>query len=360
MTAEKGEKTDSMQTIVIKVDRDEPDRALLERAAGIIKNGGLAAFPTETVYGLGANALDSAACEKIFEAKGRPQDNPLIVHIFDPAEADALCRDVSDGARALMRAFWPGPLTIIMKKREVVPDAVTCGLDTVAVRCPSHRVARALLEMSGLPIAAPSANRSGRPSTTSAAHVIEDMDGRIDCIIDGGECEVGLESTIIDMTGQRPRLLRPGGVTVEQLEKVIGGIELDQALFRTMRDDERPLCPGMKYRHYAPRAAVTMVKGEAGDACSLILRRIKQNPLQKSGVLCYNDYADMFAGAAVVKTVGKSGDKRAQARALFAALREFDATDVAHIYAVCPDSGGIGLAIENRLSKAAAFDIEQA
>ena len=325
-------------------------------AAEVIRAGGLVAIPTETVYGLGANALDPQAVAKIFEAKGRPQDNPLILHVAGPAWLARYCADVPPLAYVLARRFWPGPLTMILKRRAIVPDVTTAGLDTVGVRCPEHPVTLAILREAGVPIAAPSANRSGRPSCTTAADVLEDMDGRIEAVVDGGPCEVGVESTIVDLTVMPPRLLRPGGLPVEELEAVAGPVERDPALTRTLEEGERPLAPGMKYRHYAPKAQVTVFTGGPEASAREIRRRLKPGV----GVICFDEYAGLFSGYPVEK-LGPSGDKQAQARRVFDALRAFDAREqVTEIYAQCPDNKGLGLAINNRLKKAAGFRVVEA
>ena len=233
----------------------------VEEAAAILRSGGLVGIPTETVYGLGANGLDPEAVAHIFEAKGRPQDNPLILHIPSADHLERYCADIPQSAFDLARACWPGPLTMILKRRPIVPDVVTAGMDTVGMRCPSHPVCRAILQAAEVPVAAPSGNTSGRPSPTTAAHMAEDMDGRIDAIVDGGPCSVGVESTIVDLTETPPRLLRPGGITLEQLESVLGRVEVDQAVTRLMSAGEKPRAPGMKYRHYAPKAPVTVITG---------------------------------------------------------------------------------------------------
>ena len=230
-------------------------------AAAILRDGGLLGIPTETVYGLGANGLNAEAVRHIFEAKGRPQDNPLILHIPDASWLSRYCHDVPASAYALAERFWPGPLTMILPRREIVPDAVTCGLDTVGVRCPDHPVTLEIIRAAAVPVAAPSGNRSGRPSPTCARHMLEDMEGRIDAIVDGGPCGVGVESTIIDLTVTPPRLLRPGGLPLEELEEVLGEITVDKAVLSPLAAGEKPRAPGMKYRHYAPKAPVTVVTG---------------------------------------------------------------------------------------------------
>lgn len=322
------------------------------QAADILRRGGLLGIPTETVYGLGANGLDPAAVGRIFEAKGRPQDNPLILHIPTAGWLERYCADVPEAAYALAERFWPGPLTIILKRRELVPDAVTAGLDTVGMRCPAHPLCREIIAAAGLPVAAPSGNTSGRPSPTTAAHMLEDMDGKIDGIVDGGPCTVGVESTIVDLTADPPRLLRPGGVTLEELRSVLGEVAVDKAVTGLLSAGEQPRAPGMKYRHYAPEAPVTVVRGDPEKGAAYILAHIRP----ASGVICFDEYAPRFAGHPV-ELLGPVGDKAEQARHVFDALRFFDGTGVEEIWAQCPDDAGIGLAVSNRLSKAAGFHI---
>ena len=244
-----------METKRVRIEDPEHIREEdLEEGAAILRQGGLVAFPTETVYGLGANALDEEAAKKIYEAKGRPSDNPLIAHIAGPAELAPLAKEIPEAARKLMEHFWPGPLTMIFRKKEIVPYGTTGGLDTVAVRMPSDPIARKLIAMAGVPVAAPSANLSGRPSPTTADHVWQDMAGRIDMLIDGGPVGIGLESTIVDVTGEIPMILRPGAITLEMLQEVLGRVEIDPAILGPMKEGTRPKAPGMKYRHYAPKA----------------------------------------------------------------------------------------------------------
>ena len=319
-------------------------------AADILRQGGLVAIPTETVYGLGANALDETAVHKIFEAKGRPQDNPLIIHVPGPQWLPRYCEDVPPLAYTLARKFWPGPLTMILKRKKVVPDATTAGLDTVGVRCPDHQVTLAIIREAGVPIAAPSANTSGRPSCTCAADCLEDMEGKIDAVVDGGPCQVGVESTIVDLTCDPPRLLRPGGMPLEALEEVVGPLTVDKAVTEPLKDGEQPKAPGMKYRHYAPKAPVTVVTGPAEASA----RTIEQLAKPGDGVICFDEFADRF-DRQTVECLGPSRDKRIQAQRVFDALRTFDSKDVQQIYAQCPDSQGLGLAIGNRLKKAAGF-----
>ena len=324
-------------------------------AAKILRDGGLVGIPTETVYGLGANALDGAAVKRIFEAKGRPQDNPLIIHVTGQQWLPRYCADVPPLAYVLARKFWPGPLTMILKRRPIIPDETTAGLDTVAVRCPNHPVTLSIIREAGIPIAAPSANLSGRPSCTTAQDVLEDMDGRINGVVDGGPCAVGVESTILDLTCDPPRLLRPGGLPLEDLERLIGKIDVDKAVNGALAEGEKPKAPGMKYRHYAPKAPVTVITGAPEKSAQEILHRAGPS----SGIICFDEFADLFQGHEV-HTLGPAGDKLAQAQRVFDALRTFDASGVTEIYAQCPDNRGLGLAIGNRLKKAAGFHVVEA
>ena len=324
-------------------------------AAKILREGGLVALPTETVYGLGANGLDEDAVRRIFEAKGRPQDNPLILHVSGPQWLTRYCAEVPPLAYVLARKFWPGPLTMILKRGPGVPDVTTAGLDTVAVRCPNHPVTLAIIREAGIPIAAPSANLSGRPSCTTAQDVLEDMDGKIQCLVDGGPCIVGVESTILDLTCTPPRLLRPGGLPVEQIERLIGPIAVDKAVNAPLEENEQPRAPGMKYRHYAPKAPVTVVQGAPETAA----RYIQTHMDPGDGVICFDEYTQLFEGHPV-EQLGPSTDVPEQARRVFDALRWFDGTSVTHIWAQCPDATGIGLAVANRLNKAAGFHIIRA
>ena len=330
----------------------EATRENIEAAAEIIRRGGLLGIPTETVYGLGADALNADACRRIYEAKGRPQDNPLIIHVPDSSWLERYCENVPESAYRLADEFWPGPLTMILPKKEIVPYRTTGGLDTVGVRCPNHPVTLAVIRASGVPIAAPSGNTSGRPSPTTAADMVEDMDGKIDGIFDGGACSVGVESTIIDLTCQPPRLLRAGGLPLEELERVLGTVIVDKCITQLMSDGEHPRAPGMKYRHYAPKAPVTVVTGDGEKSADYIARHAPQG----AGVICFSEYCVLFPGR-VIHDLGPEGDKSEQARRVFDALREFDATSVPEIYAQCPDDAGLGLAIGNRLKKAAGFHV---
>lgn len=327
----------------------------ISAAAKLLREGGLVAVPTETVYGLGANGLDGEAVKKIFAAKGRPQDNPLIIHVTGPQWLPRYCAEVPPLAYVLARKFWPGPLTMILKRREIVPDETTAGLDTVGVRCPNHPVTLAIIREAGVPIAAPSANTSGRPSCTTAQDVLEDMDGKIDGIVDGGPCTVGVESTILDLTCDPPRLLRPGGLPLEDLERLIGHIDVDKAVTQALGEGEKPKAPGMKYRHYAPKAPVTVVTGAPEKSA----REIQRRASPQAGIICFDEYAHLFAGHEV-HTLGPSNDKLTQAQRVFDALRTFDNSSVPEIFAQCPDNRGLGLAIGNRLKKAAGFHVVEA
>ena len=324
-------------------------------AAEILRRGGLLGIPTETVYGLGANGLNPDAVGHIFAAKGRPQDNPLILHIPSADWLERYCVDIPDTAYALAERFWPGPLTMVLRRKRVVPDVVTAGLDTVGMRCPAHPVCRAILAAADVPVAAPSGNTSGRPSPTNMADMLEDMDGKIDGIVDGGPCAVGVESTIVDLTVMPPRLLRPGGVTLEQLRDALGEVVVDPAVTRLMGAGEQPRAPGMKYRHYAPKAPVTVVQGAPAAAA----RYIQAHMAPGDGVICFDEYAGLFAGHPL-EQLGPSTDVPEQARRVFEALRWFDGTGVSRIWAQCPAAAGIGLAVANRLNKAAGFHIVRA
>ena len=328
----------------------------LQQAAEILKRGGLVGIPTETVYGLGANGLNEEAVANIFKAKGRPQDNPLILHIPDVGWLDRYCVNIPDSAYRLANAFWPGPLTMILERKPIVPDVVTAGRDTVGMRCPDHTLCRKLIAAADVPVAAPSGNLSGRPSPTTAQHMLEDMDGKIDAILEGGSCNVGLESTIVDLTCDPPQLLRPGGVTLEQLREVLGQVEIDAAVLRKMKEGEKPRAPGMQYRHYAPKAPVTVVAGDPEKSAAYIAAHMAEG----DGVICFEEYLPLFQkepGKVLVVDLGPACDKEEQARHIFDALRSFDHTGAPAIWAQCPDSTGIGLAITNRLNKAAGFHI---
>ena len=324
----------------------------VETAAAIIRSGGLLGIPTETVYGLGADGLNQEAVHAIFRAKGRPQDNPLILHVPGTGWLERYCENIPDKAYDLTEKFWPGPLTLILPRKPQVPDAVTAGLPTVGMRCPACEVTRLVIQKADTPIAAPSGNTSGRPSPTSAQDMLEDMDGKIDAILDDGPCSVGVESTILDLTVTPPRLLRPGGVTLEELEEVLGEVAVDDAVRRLMAPGEQPKAPGMKYRHYAPKAPVTVVKGDPDMTAGYIVARMGE----KSGVICFDEFKGYFRGHPV-EPIGPVHDQAEQARRIFDALRAFDHLEVTDIWAQSPTDDGIGLAVTNRLNKAAGFHI---
>ena len=331
------------------------DAHTAEIAADIIRKGGLVAIPTETVYGLGANGLDEQAVAKIFEAKGRPQDNPLILHVAKPEEMERFCHDIPDAAYALAERFWPGPLTMVLPVRDIVPKRTTAGLDTVAVRCPDNETTREIVRLSGVPIAAPSANISGKPSTTTAQHVLHDHDGKIDAIVDGGPCRVGVESTIVDLTESRPRLLRPGGITPEQLIAVLGDLVIDKAVTAQIDKDAVVKAPGMKYRHYAPAEPVIIVAGSREKAAEYIHRHF----IPGDRVLCFDEELPLYADCSPL-SYGKESDVSTLSAGLFSALRELDDSRIHQVYARCPVGGGVAYAVQNRLKKAAAFHIVDA
>ena len=360
-----------MQTKIVRIEDKTPVREeLLTEAARILREGGLVAFPTETVYGLGGNALDADASRKIYEAKGRPSDNPLIVHIACMEELPPLVQEIPESARRLAEAYWPGPMTMILKKSAGIPAETSGGLDTVAIRMPAAPVANALIRLAGVPVAAPSANTSGRPSPTTAEHVIQDMDGRIDVILDGGAVQVGVESTIVDLSGDHPVLLRPGAVTVPMLEKILGPVELDPALTRPVGPDVHPKAPGMKYRHYAPKAEMILVEAEtcAGteedcghteeDSAMRVVREINhlaEEALRRGkrpGILATDETAPLYR-TGEVRSIGRRSDEASVAHNLFAVLREFDSIGVDVIYSEAFPEDDLGLAIMNRRNKAA-------
>ena len=328
----------------------------IKTAAEILKDGGVVAMPTETVYGLSADALNGDAVKKIFEAKGRPMDNPLIVHIshIDDIERLNLVADFPKKAKALAEKFWPGPLTMIMKKSDVIPDEVSAGLDTVAIRLPSHTVARVLIRESGTALAAPSANRSGSPSPTTATHVINDLDGSIDAILDGGMCAVGIESTVITLATKIPRLLRPGYITVEEIEEVIGKIDIDDAVLCQLKDDEKASSPGMKYKHYSPKCKVVLVNADSDTFVSFVNEKYSAD--KGVAAICYDE--DKWDLQCNYFPIGMSTDYKRQAQQLFEALRQVDEMpNVTTVYARCPEKTGVSMAIYNRLIRAAAFEV---
>ena len=346
-----------METKIVTVDPKDPDRHVIEEAGRILRRGGLVAFPTETVYGLGGDGLNPNASEKIYRAKGRPSDNPLIIHIADSDSLDTITSDFPWQAEVLADAFWPGPLTMILHKSSKVPYETTGGLDSVAVRMPSHPVAMAVIQAGGGFIAAPSANTSGRPSPTEAGHVIEDLQGKIDMIVDGGMVGIGLESTIVDCTEEVPVILRPGYINQEMIEKIVGRVKMDKGLLIT-DETVKPKAPGMKYRHYAPKAELTIVEGES----TLVVRRINEltDEFRRQGARVGLIGTDETAGqyrADVVKSIGTRKEEESIALHLFGILREFDEADVDFIFSESFRTPQMGQAIMNRLLKAAGHRI---
>ncbi len=344
-----------MDTKIVKIKEGHIDGALIQEAGAILKAGGLVAFPTETVYGLGGDALNPLSSKKIYAAKGRPSDNPLIVHIAEFGALAPIVREIPENARKLAEKFWPGPLTMILYKSDLVPYETTGGLDTVAIRMPGNRIARELIRAAGGYVAAPSANRSGRPSPTLAKYVAQDLEGRVEMIIDGGDVKIGLESTIVDLTSDKPMVLRPGYVTRQDLLEVLPEIEEDSTL---MRDDsgQAPRAPGMKYRHYAPKGDLTIVKGVEEKVLAYINAQCEKNENKKTGVIGTDATVRRY-DADVCKSVGCREDEEAVARELYRILREFDDEDVEVIYAEAFDDSGIGRAIMNRLLKAAGHKL---
>jgi L-threonylcarbamoyladenylate synthase len=347
-----------LETKIFHVDEKNIDQSIIEEAGAVIRGGGLVAFPTETVYGLGANALDADAVKKIFEAKGRPQDNPLIVHISDFDELQALVTEIPDIARKLMAKFWPGPMTIIFRKAGIIPYETSAGLESVGIRMPSNSIARALIKAAGVPIAAPSANISGRPSPTEVDSCIEDLYGKVDMILGGEKCEVGVESSVIDVTAYPPCILRPGGITPEMFRTVDENIYIDPAILKKPDADFKPKAPGMKYRHYAPKAPVRIVKGEPEKVIALINEMV-QNYIdegKKVGIIATDETKDSYKNGIVV-SLGSRKDMDKITQNLFETLRAFDDKDVSLIFSEAFEEKGKGIAVMNRLIKAAGFDI---
>ena len=341
-----------MKTILIRVNPENPSTESLAPAAEILKRGGTVVFPTETVYGLGGDATHIESAEKIYAAKGRPSDNPLIIHISDPDEVEPYA-ETNELWHRLARHFMPGPLTVILPKKDTIPTTVTGGLDSVAVRCPAHPVALELLRLTGLPVAAPSANISGKPSPTCAEHVIEDLDGRVDCIIDGGECTFGVESTIVKITGEDSLvLLRPGAVTYDALCCVCSDVTVSDNVMNKLKENERPLCPGSKYRHYAPDKPLSLVGGSDEARVAFFAERQKEGAV----IICYDEQAERLSPDGVI-TIGKRDDLEAQGHRLFAALRECNSLEGKCVFANLPSTDGFGLALYNRLIRAAAHTV---
>ena len=343
-----------MNTKIIATDGVTVPEAILSEAASILKSGGLVVFPTETVYGLGGDGTNAEAAKKIYAAKGRPSDNPLIIHIASPEEAEAFAT-TNDTFYKLAKAFMPGPLTVILPKKDTIPLSVTGGLPTVAIRCPSHPVAQSLIRAAGIPIAAPSANLSGKPSPTCAAHVIDDLTGRVNMIIDGGSCEIGLESTIVKLEDDDAILLRPGAITADALRCVCRTVTVAPAVLEQLGADERPQSPGMKYRHYAPEVPLVLLDGKEEDILSFLQ---EERNKRRCAVLCYSEEMPLIGGDDILD-IGQAKDLETQAKNLFTALRTADKLDVEVIYAHLPSKDGIGLALYNRMIRAAAHTIRK-
>lgn len=351
------EVTFNMETRVLKIEENDLNEALLKEAGAVLRAGGLVAFPTETVYGLGGDALNRESSKKIYAAKGRPSDNPLIVHISKWEDIYPIVAEVSEDAKRIAEIFWPGPLTMILPKTEMVPRETTGGLDTVAVRMPSHKVAQKLIEYAGGYVAAPSANTSGKPSPTQAKYVIEDMDGKIELIIDGGEVGIGLESTIIDLTVSPPQILRPGFITQKMLSDVLGDVEEDITMLHG-DTGQAPKAPGMKYRHYAPKGDLTIVMGPQEKVVAYINEQTARDALagEKTGVIGTQEVLSGYH-AHVVKSAGRRDDDLSIGRHLYTILREFDDEDVTKIYSESFETEGFGQAIMNRLLKASGHKV---
>lgn len=344
-------------------DKQNIEDSQLEEAARILKEGGLVAFPTETVYGLGANALNEEAAAKIYAAKGRPSDNPLIAHVAEKKDVEALTAGIPEAGRLLMDAYWPGPLTLVFQKSDLVPYGTTGGLETVAVRMPSDPVANRLIALAGVPVAAPSANTSGRPSPTTADHVCQDMDGKIEMIVDGGPVGIGLESTIVDVTGPVPTVLRPGAVTIEMLRETLGYVEVDPAISKPLEEGVKPKAPGMKYRHYAPKADLRLVEAQQGsfgtEAVVETIRALTAEKLDQGflvGILCTDETLGCYS-AGIVRSLGIRAEEDTVAHNLFAVLREFDDLKVDYIFSESFPKTELGEAIMNRLTKAAGYRV---
>lgn len=347
-----------METRVVVITDPKNQTCEIQEAAQLIRKGEVVAFPTETVYGLGANALDAGAVKKIFEAKGRPGDNPLIVHIYDISQWKSLVDSIPEKAGILAETFWPGPLTIILKKSKLIPEEVTAGLDTVGVRMPSHPTAAQLIFQSGVPIAAPSANRSGRPSPTTAQHVLEDMDGRIHMILDGGECDVGVESTVLSLVGATPVILRPGGITAEMLRGVIGQVDIHPNVMMPLKEGQKALSPGMKYVHYAPKAPVTLIRGDYQKLIQFMNKEVcrLEGEGKRVGILA-TDQTLAGCKLGIRLSLGNREEPSEPAFHLFARLREFNHLNVDVILAEGIDEKDEGLAVMNRMARAAGFHI---
>ncbi len=346
-----------IKTTIIKVSKQNPEKNLIAKGANIIKSGGLVAFPTETVYGLGADGLNEEAVKKIFLAKGRPQDNPLILHVADKEQVYPLVKSISKEAQRLMESFWPGPLTLLFKKSSLVPNCITAGLDTVAIRMPNHPIALALIQASDVPIAAPSANTSGKPSPTLASHVIEDLNGKIHMIIDGGKTGIGVESTVLDLSGDKPLILRPGGVTLEELREHLPYVEEDLSLIKDDKDIV-PKSPGQKYKHYAPKGEMYLFVGSVDNMVQAIEEYANRyiHMGKKVGIMATEETKAKYKEG-IILSLGSRENKEEIAQNLFSTLRMFDEKDVDIILAEGIDFKDIGMAIMNRMKKAAGGNI---
>lgn len=347
----KTRQTGHKEGIVLQTELLKADDAGFARAGEILRAGGLVGMPTETVYGLAGNALDGSVAKKIYAAKGRPSDNPLIVHIAAFSSLANLVKDVPPAAEKLARAFWPGPLTMILPKAACIPDEVSAGLPTVAVRFPSHPAAQGVIQAAGLPLAAPSANLSGRPSPTTAQHVLHDLSGKIEAVLDGGPCGVGVESTVITLATPVPRLLRPGGITLEALRAVLGEVDMDDAVLHPLKEGVRVSSPGMKYKHYSPKANVIILDGTDAQYRAYVNAHAAPHVM----ALCYDGDANGLQVPALC--YGNLSDERTLAHDLFDALREVDERGAQTVYARCPSPEGVGLAVYNRLMRAAGFEV---
>ena len=341
-----------MDTRLVKINNIEAQSADIDLAASILKDGGLVVIPTETVYGLGGDGTNPASSKKIYEAKGRPSDNPLIIHIASPRDAEKYAH-TSELYYRLADAFMPGPLTVILPKKDTVPYETTGGLDTVAIRCPSHPVAHAIIERAGIPIAAPSANISGRPSATSSEYVVEDFDGKVDMIIDGGDCEIGLESTIVLIKDNSLVLLRPGAITCDALSCVCEDVEISPTIEGVLKEDEHPLSPGMKYKHYAPASPLVLLDGEDDDVLKFLLSEQRN---KRCAIICYDEEIKHLSDELLLP-IGAKEDVASHGKMIFARLRQCDRLSPDIIYAHLPQKSGLGLALHNRLIRAAAHTV---
>ncbi|GAA0064074.1 L-threonylcarbamoyladenylate synthase [Clostridium sp. CTA-1] len=347
-----------MKTKVVRLDENNIDEHVISKAGNILRQGGLVVFPTETVYGLGANALDKDAVKKIFEAKGRPQDNPLIVHISKVKDIEKLVEKIPPIAQKLMDKFWPGPMTIILKKKDIIPNETSAGLDSIGIRMPSNKIAMELISMAGVPIAAPSANLSGKPSPTDLETCVGDLDGRVNAILGGDNSEVGVESTVIDCTIDPPCILRPGGITLEMLKEVDSNIYIDPAIMKKPDKELRPKAPGMKYRHYAPKAPLKIIKGDLNKTIEKINEMVQNyiDAEKKVGIIATDETIDNYKKGEVV-SIGSRKDLNTIAHNLFYVLRTFDEKNVDLILSEAFEEKDMGVAIMNRLKKSAGYDI---